>query len=104
MCEEVLFEEMFIIYLFDNGSYWSDWVGELRGIKGFNYEGGICVLGIFCWFDYIVFGLVISEFVGLVDIVLMFCGFFNLMLFRVILDGVDIFDFLIGWEELIMCI
>jgi arylsulfatase A len=42
-------ENTLIIYASDNGSYRDDRVGNLRGKKGSNWDGGIRVPGIFSW-------------------------------------------------------
>ena len=42
-------ENTLIVYSSDNGSYRADRVGNLRGKKGSNYEGGIRVPGIISW-------------------------------------------------------
>jgi arylsulfatase A len=42
-------EDTLIIYASDNGSYRDDRVGNLRGKKGSNWDGGIRVPGIFSW-------------------------------------------------------
>ena len=62
-------ENTLIIYASDNGSYRSDRVGDLRGRKGMNWEGGIRVPGIFSWPGKIPPGKVTSVPAGLVDVV-----------------------------------
>lgn len=61
-------ENTLVIYASDNGSYRSDRVGDLRGVKGSNYEGGIRVPGIFSWPGHWQKGHVIDQPAGLVDL------------------------------------
>ena len=63
-----------IIYASDNGSYLATRVGDLRGLKGTNWEGGIRVPGIFYWPGTIRAGAVESEPAGVVDILPTVCG------------------------------
>ncbi|TWU44460.1 Arylsulfatase precursor [Rubripirellula tenax] len=88
-----------IIYASDNGSYRSDRVGDLRGIKGSNYEGGIRVPGVFHWPGHIAAGAVTSEPAGLVDLVPTVCGLIGIQPPQVHLDGTDLSDLLTGKSE-----
>ena len=63
-----------IVYSSDNGSYRTDRVGNLRGKKGSNFEGGIRVPGIFYWPGTIYEGHVEHEPAGLVDLLPTVCG------------------------------
>ncbi len=92
-------EHTLIIYASDNGSYRSDRVGNLRGIKGANYEGGIRVPGIFCWPGHIAGGSVTNEPAGLVDIVPTVCGLIGIDQPAAQLDGADLSDLLMGKTE-----
>ncbi len=85
-----------IIYPSDNGSYRSDRVGDLRGIKGSNYEGGIRVPGVFHWPGHIAAGAVTGEPAGLVDLVPTVCGLIGIQPPQVHLDGTDLSDLLTG--------
>ncbi|MCH7910196.1 MAG: sulfatase-like hydrolase/transferase, partial [Candidatus Hydrogenedentes bacterium] len=67
-------ENTLIVYSSDNGSYRADRVGNLRGTKGSNYEGGIRVPGIFSWPGTITKGQVEHEPAGLVDVLPTVCG------------------------------
>jgi arylsulfatase A len=67
-------EDTLIIYSSDNGSYRRDRVGNLRGQKASNYEGGIRVPGIFSWPGTITKGRVEREPGGLVDVLPTVCG------------------------------
>ncbi|MEX0794716.1 MAG: sulfatase-like hydrolase/transferase [Pirellulaceae bacterium] len=84
-------EETIIIYASDNGSYRRDRVGELRGSKGTNWEGGIRVPGIVSWPGKIEAGKVNSTPVGLVDLLPTVCGLLDLETpSGVHLDGADL--------------
>lgn len=83
-------EHTLMIYSSDNGSYRGDRVGNLRGTKGSNYEGGIRVPGIFFWPDHIAAGSVASEPAGLVDILPTVCGVTGAEPPPVHLDGADL--------------
>ena len=63
-----------IVYSSDNGSYRRDRVGNLRGQKGVNWEGGIRVPGIFAWPGTIPAGRVEQTPAGLVDVLPTVCG------------------------------
>jgi arylsulfatase A len=67
-------ENTLIIYASDNGSYRADRVGNLRGIKGSNYDGGLRVPGIFYWPGTITEGHVERQAGGLVDLLPTICG------------------------------
>ena len=67
-------EDTLIIYASDNGSYRKDRVGNLRGQKGVNWEGGIRVPGIFCWPGQIAAGKTMSNPAGLVDVMPTLCS------------------------------
>ncbi len=66
-------ENTLIVYSSDNGSYRADRVGNLRGKKGSNFEGGIRVPGIFYWPGTISKGRVEHEPAGLVDLLPTVC-------------------------------
>ncbi|MEM7010476.1 MAG: sulfatase-like hydrolase/transferase, partial [Verrucomicrobiota bacterium] len=61
-------KDTIVIYASDNGSYRKERVGELRGTKGTNWDGGIKVPGIFKWEGKIKEGVVLDEPAGLVDV------------------------------------
>ena len=63
-----------VLYASDNGSYRRDRVGDLRGAKGTNWEGGIRVPGIISWPGVIAAGRVEKTPAGLVDVVPTLCG------------------------------
>lgn len=67
-------EETLIIYASDNGSYMSDRVGNLRGKKGMNWDGGIRVPGIFYWPGKIAAGKTLANPAGLVDVLPTICS------------------------------
>lgn len=67
-------EETIIIYSSDNGSYRPDRVGQLRGTKGANFEGGLRVPGIFYWPGTIKAGHVDLHPAGVTDILPTLCG------------------------------
>ena len=67
-------ENTLIVYSSDNGSYRADRVGNLRGTKGSNFEGGIRVPGIFYWPGTITKGHVEHEPAGMVDLLPTVCG------------------------------
>ncbi len=80
-----------IIYSSDNGSYRPDRVGNLRGTKGSNFEGGIRVPGIFYWPDGIAKGRVEREPAGLIDVLPTVCGLLGIEKPKgVHLDGSDL--------------
>lgn len=90
-------ENTLIIYASDNGSYRSDRVGDLRGQKGVNWEGGIRVPGIFHWPGKIGAGVVASEPGGIVDILPTVCGLLGLEKPAAVhLDGSDLTSILTG--------
>ncbi|MCA9175517.1 MAG: sulfatase-like hydrolase/transferase [Planctomycetales bacterium] len=78
-----------LVYASDNGSYRDDRTGGLRGRKGWNWEGGIRVPGIFVWPDHIR-PQVVSEPAGLVDVLPTLCGLLELKPPRRHLDGSDL--------------
>ncbi len=90
-------ENTLIIYSSDNGSYRADRVGNLRGIKGSNYEGGIRVPGIFHWPGHVIPGRVEAEPAGLVDVLPTICGLAGIAKpSGVHLDGADLSPVLLG--------
>lgn len=90
-------ENTLIIYSSDNGSYRPDRVGNLRGIKGSNYEGGIRVPGIFHWPGHVIPGRVEAEPAGLVDVLPTICGLVGIAKPPgVHLDGADLSPVLLG--------
>ncbi len=66
-------EKVLVIYASDNGSYREDRTGGLRSRKGFNWEGGIRVPGIFHWPGRIRSGHTNTTPAGLVDILPTVC-------------------------------
>jgi len=93
-------ENTLIIYSSDNGSYRADRVGNLRGIKGSNYEGGIRVPGIFYWPGTITGGRVQHEPAGLVDLLPTVCGLLGIdKPTDVHLDGSDLSPLLTGRKD-----
>ncbi len=83
-------ENTLIVYSSDNGSYRADRLGNLRGKKGSNFEGGIRVPGIFYWPGTITKGRVEHEPAGLVDLLPTICGLLGIDKPRgVHLDGSD---------------
>ncbi len=90
-------EDTLIIYASDNGSYREDRVGNLKGRKGLNWEGGIRVPGIFNWPGHISSGVVAGEPGGLVDVLPTICGLLGLEKpTDVHLDGSDLTTVLTG--------
>jgi arylsulfatase A len=90
-------ENTLIVYASDNGSYRRDRVGELRGQKGLNWEGGIRVPGIFCWPGKIAPGSVTGKPAGLVDLLPTICGLLGIEKPPgVHLDGSDLSSILLG--------
>ncbi|MEC7447063.1 MAG: sulfatase-like hydrolase/transferase, partial [Planctomycetota bacterium] len=83
-------ENTLIIYASDNGSYRSDRVGDLRGTKGSNYQGGVRVPGIFYWPGHIVKGAVTDTPAGLVDLLQTVCGLAKIAPPERPLDGTDL--------------
>ena len=84
-------EETLVVYFSDNGSYLRDRVGNLRGAKGMNWEGGIRVPGIFHWPGHIAGGKVEATPAGVVDLLPTVCGLFGLEPpSGVHLDGTDL--------------
>ena len=84
-------EETLIIYVSDNGSYRYDRVGNLRGKKGTNWDGGIRVPGIFAWPGRVKAGSVIHEPAGIIDLLPTVCGLLELACpHGVHLDGSDL--------------
>ncbi|MDG2383331.1 MAG: sulfatase-like hydrolase/transferase [Pirellulaceae bacterium] len=80
-----------IIYSSDNGSYRADRVGNLRGTKGSNYEGGIRVPGIISWPGTLPAGQLEETPAGLVDILPTVCGLLGIATPQgVHLDGTDL--------------
>ncbi|MEM7233519.1 MAG: DUF1592 domain-containing protein, partial [Planctomycetota bacterium] len=90
-------ENTIVIYSSDNGSYRADRVGELRGTKGSNYEGGIRVPGIVSWPGKIDGGHVEKEPAGLIDLLPTICGLTGIDKPKgVHLDGADLSPLLLG--------
>ena len=90
-------DDTLIIYASDNGSYREDRVGNLRGKKGSNWQGGIRVPGIFYWPGNIIAGKVESTPAGLVDVLPTLCGLLGIEPPQgVHLDGSDISPLLTG--------
>ncbi|MHC4745288.1 MAG: sulfatase family protein [Planctomycetota bacterium] len=86
-----------IAYSSDNGSYRGDRVGELRGRKGSNFDGGLRVPGIFYWPGTITKGRVEREPAGLVDLLPTICGLLEIDRPEdVHLDGSDLSPLLTG--------
>jgi len=71
-------KDTLIIYASDNGSYRQDRVGNLKGRKGSNWEGGIRVPGIFHWPGMFATDLVLDTPAGLVDVLPTVCGLLDL--------------------------
>ena len=93
-------ENTLIIYSSDNGSYRADRVGNMRGTKGSNFEGGIRVPGIFYWPNTIKKGHVEREPAGLVDLLPTICGLLGIDKPKgVHLDGSDLSPLLTGGEN-----
>jgi arylsulfatase A len=90
-------EDTLIIYASDNGSYRDDRVGNLRGKKGSNWDGGIRVPGIFSWPAVIPKNKVEKQPAGLVDILPTLCGLLNLEVPQDrMIDGSDLSPLLRG--------
>lgn len=90
-------ENTLIIYASDNGSYRKDRVGDLRGQKGTNWDGGLRVPGVFTWPGTIPSGVVNEEPAGLVDLLPTICGLLGLDKPEGIhLDGSDLSPLLKG--------
>ena len=90
-------ENTIIVYSSDNGSYRGDRVGNLRGTKGSNYEGGIRVPGIFYWPTHIP-AATTHEPAGLVDVLPTLCGLTGTQQPNVQLDGTNLSNFLLHRE------
>jgi arylsulfatase A len=90
-------ENTLIIYASDNGSYRDDRVGNLRGKKGSNWDGGIRVPGIFSWPAVIAKNKVEKQPAGLVDILPTLCGLLKLEVPQDrMIDGSDLSPMLRG--------
>jgi arylsulfatase A len=90
-------ENTLIVYSSDNGSYRADRVGNLRGTKGSNFEGGLRVPGIFYWPGTIAKGRVEREPAGLADLLPTVCGLLGIdKPDDVHLDGSDLSPLLTG--------
>ena len=90
-------EDTLIIYASDNGSYRDDRVGNLRGKKGSNWDGGIRVPGIFSWPAVIPKNRVEKQPAGLVDLLPTLCGLLNLEIPQDrMIDGSDLSPLLKG--------
>ncbi len=89
-------EDTLIIYASDNGSYRRDRVGNLKGSKGSNWEGGIRVPGIFHWPGKLAANRVSDTPAGLVDVLPTVCGLLDLPKpAGVHLDGSDLSNLLL---------
>jgi arylsulfatase A len=90
-------ENTLIIYASDNGSYRDDRVGNLRGKKGSNWDGGIRVPGIFSWHAVIPKNRVEKQPAALVDVLPTLCGLLNLEVPQDrMIDGSDLSPLLRG--------
>ena len=90
-------EDTLIIYASDNGSYRDDRLGNLRGKKGSNWDGGIRVPGIFSWPAVIPKNRVEKQPAGLVDLLPTLCGLLNLEVPQDrMIDGSDLSPLLKG--------
>jgi arylsulfatase A len=89
-------EDTLILYASDNGSYRADRVGDLRGKKGANWEGGIRIPGILSWPGVIEQGVVSEAPAGLVDVLPTICGLLELTPPAAHLDGSDLSPILRG--------
>ncbi|MGY8643905.1 MAG: sulfatase-like hydrolase/transferase [Verrucomicrobiales bacterium] len=95
-------KDTLVIYSSDNGSYRRDRVGELRGAKGSNFEGGIRVPGIFSWPGKIPERQVVNYPAGQIDILPTVCGLLEIdPPEEVHLDGADLSPILLGKSEVI---
>lgn len=83
-------EQTLIVYMSDNGSYRQDRVGNLRGTKGTNWQGGIRVPGIFSWPGHVRAGHVERTPAGHVDVLPTICGLLGVSPPEVKLDGADL--------------
>ncbi len=93
-------ENTLVVYSSDNGSYRLDRVGNLRGKKGSNYEGGIRVPGIFYWPGHITKGHVQREPAGVIDLLPTVCGLVGIDNPEgVHLDGSDLSPLLTGRDS-----
>ena len=93
-------EDTLIVYSSDNGSYRADRVGQLRGTKGSNFEGGIRVPGIFSWPGKIRIGHVVQESAGQVDLLPTVCALVGIDTPKgVHLDGSDLSPLLTGRKD-----
>jgi arylsulfatase A len=70
-------EDTLVVYFSDNGSYLRDRVGNLRGAKGTNWDGGIRVPGIFSWPGKVAAGKVEATPAGHADLLPTVCGLFG---------------------------
>jgi len=90
-------ENTLIFYSSDNGSYRADRVGDLRGRKGSNFDGGLRVPGIFHWPGTISKGRIEPEPAGQVDLLPTVCGLLGIeSKAGVHLDGSDLSPLLTG--------
>jgi arylsulfatase A len=90
-------ENTLIIYASDNGSYRDDRVGNLRGKKGSNWDGGIRVPGIFSWHAVIPKNRVEKQPAALVDVLPTLCGLLKLEVLQYrMIDGSDLSPLLRG--------
>ena len=93
-------KDTLVIYSSDNGSYRTDRVGELRGTKGSNFEGGIRVPGIFSWPGKIPERQVVDVPAGQIDILPTVCGLLEIDPPKEVhLDGADLSPILLGKSD-----
>ena len=92
-------EDTLIIYASDNGSYLQDRVGNLKGKKGTNWEGGIRVPGIFNWPGTIKSGAESDVPGGVVDVVPTICALLGFEPPKAHLDGSNLAPILTGKGE-----
>ncbi len=78
LSETAPLENTLVIYSSDNGSKWEERVGELKGKKGTNWEGGIRVPGIFYWPGHIPAGKTVDVPAGLVDVLPTLCSILDI--------------------------
>ncbi|MCM8541111.1 MAG: sulfatase-like hydrolase/transferase [Lentisphaeraceae bacterium] len=90
-------EDTIIIYASDNGSYRADRVGDLRGKKGVNWEGGIRVPGIFYWPGKVHAGKTFDVPGGIVDVLPTLCDILGINTPKgKHIDGSSLKDVIIG--------
>jgi len=93
-------ENTLVIFSSDNGSYRLDRVGDLRGTKGSNHEGGIRVPGIVSWPGTVPARREIAEPAGQIDIFSTICGLAKIPPPTARpLDGTDLSPLLLGRQN-----